>query len=256
MTTKRQAPRSAFKPGTSGKLASGALPHSINPRSMNMATTKATAKTAPAAPPTKRDPDTFQVARSGDTESQSLAKLVTTSVLSAVTLKRYSGGGDSLDVVDLVAEMGKAGNEVVAGNLGRVERMLANQAMTLDAIFNELAQRSGKQDSFKGIEVLMRLALKAQAQSRSTAEALALLKNPMPFIKQANMTTGAQQVNNYAATPSTTGRPSGAENSQSAPNKLLEADHGQRLDIGAQAQAGRGHQALEAVGAVHRADNT
>jgi hypothetical protein len=85
---------------------------------------------------------------------------------------------------------------------------------------------------------------------------LALLKNPMPFIKQANMTTGAQQVNNYAATPSTTGRQSGAENSQSEPNKLLEADHGQRLDIGAQAQAGRCHQALEAVGAVHRADNT
>jgi hypothetical protein len=38
--------------------------------------------------------------------------------------------------------------------MGRVERMLVNQAMTLDAIFNNMAQRSGKQDSFKGIEVL------------------------------------------------------------------------------------------------------
>jgi hypothetical protein len=207
-------------------------------------------------PPTKRDPDTFQVARSEDTESQAMAKLATTSVLSAVTLKRYSGGGDTLEMPDLVNEMRKAGDEVVAGNMGRVERMLANQALTLDAIFNEMAQRSGRQESFKGIEVLMRLALKAQAQARSTAEALALLKNPMPFIRQANMTTGPQQVNNYAATPSTTGRQSGAENSQSAPNKLLEADHGQRLDIGAQAAAGRGNQALEAVGAVQRADNT
>jgi hypothetical protein len=207
-------------------------------------------------PPTKRDPDTFQVARSEDTESQAMAKLATTSVLSAVTLKRYSGGGDTLEMPDLVNEMRKAGDEVVAGNMGRVERMLVNQALTLDAIFNEMAQRSGRQESFKGIEVLMRLALKAQAQARSTAEALALLKNPMPFIRQANMTTGPQQVNNYAATPSTTGRQSGAENSQSAPNKLLEADHGQRLDIGAPAQAGRGHQALEAVGAVHRAGDT
>ena len=36
-------------------------------------------------------------------------------------------------------------------------------------------------------------------------------------------------------------------------NKLLEAQHGNTLDIGAQAAAGRGHQALETVGAVHRA---
>jgi hypothetical protein len=33
-----------------------------------------------------------------------------------------------------------------------------------------MAQRFGQQESFKGIEVLMRLALKAQAQSRAAAE--------------------------------------------------------------------------------------
>jgi hypothetical protein len=193
--------------------------------------------------------NTFEVVASKDTTSQALAKLATTSVLSSVTLKRYSGAGDALEVPDLVIEMRKAGDEVVEGNMGRVERMLVNQAITLDAIFNNMAQRSGKQDSFKGIEVLMRLALKAQAQARSTAEALALLKNPMPYIKQANMTTGPQQVNNtYAGTPSHSGIQSGAGNSQSEPNKLLEADHGQRLDIGAQAAAGRANQKLETVG--------
>ena len=45
----------------------------------------------------------------------------------------------------------------------------------------------------------MRLALKAQAQARSTAEALALLKNPMPYIRQANIANGPQQVNNCGA---------------------------------------------------------
>ena len=160
-----------------------------------MAAKKSSPKTAPAAPPIKkRNPDAFEILKSEDTQSQALAKLATNSVLSAVTLKRYSGAGDALDVADLVAEMRNAGNEVVAGDMGRVERMLANQAMTLDAIFNDMAQRSGRQDTFKGIEVLMRLALKAQAQARSTAEALALLKNPMPYIKQANMTTGPQPV--------------------------------------------------------------
>lgn len=221
-----------------------------------MAAKKSTAKTAPAAPPPKSDPNAFKVVKSEDTTSQTLAKLATTSVLSAVTLKRYSGAGDSLNVADLVPEMKKAGDEVVAGNLGRVERMLVNQALTLDAIFNEMAQRSGKQDTFKGIEVLMRLALKAQAQARSTAEAVALLKNPMPYIKQANMTTGPQQVNNtYAGTPLHSGIQPAAKNSETEPNKLLEADHGPRMDIGAQAAAGGGHQALEAVGAVHRASD-
>jgi hypothetical protein len=216
---------------------------------MSMAAKKSSPKTAPAALPRKRDPNAFEVVKSEDTKSQALAKLTTTSSLAAVTLKRYSGAGDEMDVADLLTEMRKAGDEVVAGDMGRVERMLANQALTLDSIFNDMAQRSGRQDSYKGIEVLMRLALKAQAQARSTAEALALLKNPMPYIKQANMTTGPQQVNNtYAGTPSHSGIQSGAGNSQSEPNKLLEADHGQRLDIGAQAAAGRANQKLETVG--------
>ena len=215
-----------------------------------MAAKKSSPKTAPATPPAKRDPNTFEVVASKDTTSQALAKLATTSVLSAVTLKRYSGAGDALEVPDLVTELRKAGDEIVEGNMGRVERMLANQAMTLDAIFNNMAQRSHKQDTFKGIEVLMRLALKAQAQARSTAEALALLKNPMPYIRQANMTTGPQQVNNtYAGTSEHSARAqAGAGNFQSEPNKLLEADHDQRLDIGAQAAAGRANQELETVG--------
>lgn len=214
-----------------------------------MAAKKSTAKTAQAILPKKRDPNAFEVVKSEDTKSQALAKLTTTSSLAAVTLKRYSGAGDEMDVADLLTEMRKAGDEVVAGDMGRVERMLANQALTLDSIFHDMAQRSGRQETYKGIEVLMRLALKAQAQARSTAEALALLKNPMPYIKQANMTTGPQQVNNtYAGTPSHSGIQSGAGNSQSEPNKLLEADHGQRLDIGAQAAAGRANQKLETVG--------
>ena len=214
-----------------------------------MAAKKSSPKTAPAALPRKRDPNAFEVVKSEDTKSQALAKLTTTSSLAAVTLKRYSGAGDEMDVADLLTEMRKAGDEVVAGDMGRVERMLANQALTLDSIFHDMAQRSGRQETYKGIEVLMRLALKAQAQARSTAEALALLKNPMPFIKQANLTTGPQQVNNtYAGTPSHSGIQSGAGNSQSEPNKLLEADHGQRLDIGAQAAAGRANQKLETVG--------
>jgi len=212
----------------------------------------ATKKTTSPAKP--KNPEAFEVVDDGRTRSQLLAQLVGDGVLSAATLKQFSGVGDDLEMPDLVAQMKKAGDEAVAGDMGRVERMLANQMLTLDMLFNNLAQRSGRQDTFKGIEVLMRLALKAQAQARSTAEALAVIKNPMPYIKQANIAHGHQQVNNTGThTPSHSGIQSHAGNSETEPNKLLEAQHGNTLDIGAQAAAGRGHQTLETVGAVHRA---
>ncbi len=206
-----------------------------------MATKKATS-------PANSNPDAFKVVEGKDTRSQTLAKLVTGGVLSAATLKQFSGAGEDLDVSDLVAEMKKAGDEAVAGDMKRVERMLANQLLTLDMLFNNLAQRSGRQDTFKGIEVLMRLALKAQAQARATAETLSVMKNPMPFIaKQTNIAQGHQQINNCPQSTRT-------GNFQTEPNELLEASHGGSniLDTRATAAAGRGNQELETVGALHR----
>lgn len=210
----------------------------------------ATTKKAPAAPPAKSNPDAFEIdAATEETPSQSLARLVTSSMVSAVTVKAYAGAGDGLEVRDLVTAMKGAGDEAVAGDLGRVERMLANQLLTLDVMFHNLAQRANRQEQFRGIETLMRLALKAQSQARATAETLGVLKNPMPtFVRQTNIAHGNQQVNNGR-------QPTGAGNFQSEPNKLLEADHGQRLDIGAQAATGQVNQAVEAVGAGDRPKN-
>jgi hypothetical protein len=150
-----------------------------------------------------------------------------------------------------------------AGDLGRIERALTSQFLTLDTIFANLAERSSRQEYIKQMETFMRLALKAQAQARSTAEALALLKNPMPYIRQANIANGPQQVNN-AGTQNTGTQQSTqksvqqnkhahAEKTETEPNKLLEANHGQRLDIGAQAAAGRANPHMATVEAVHRA---
>lgn len=207
-------------------------------------------KKAPATPPAKSNPDAFEIdAATKETPSQSLARLVTSSMVSAVTVKAYAGAGDGLEVRDLVTAMKKAGDEAVAGDLGRVERMLANQLLTLDVMFHNLAQRAHRQEQFRGIETLMRLALKAQSQARATAETLGVLKNPMPaFVRQTNIAHGNQQVNNGR-------QPTGAGNFQSEPNKLLEAEHGQRLDIGAAATTGRVNQAVEAVAKVHRPKN-
>ena len=185
--------------------------------------------------------------KEGMNHSQCLAAMATRSSLSAFSLHKYAGGND-VEVMDLMAELKKAGTEVVAGDLSRVEKMLTNQAIVLDNMFNNLAQRASQQESLKGIEVFLRLAMKAQAQSRATAEALAEIKNPAPYIRQANIAQGHQQINNTYA-----GERARGEIVESAPNKLLEAEnHGQRLDTRAQGATGRADQKLETVGAVQR----
>ena len=209
-----------------------------------MAATKNT-KGKDKTPP---DPNALRVeVQPDDNRSEKLAALATDGALTAITLQAYAGGGKELGVTELLAAMRKAGDETVAGDMGRFERVLTNQFLTLDALFNNLAQRSGRQESFKGIEVLMRLALKAQAQARATAETLALIKNPMPYIKQANIAHGPQQVNNGSFQNSTRTRASAAK-TQTPPNELLEHQHGNTLDIGAQAAAGRANKKLETVG--------
>ena len=203
--------------------------------------------------PAKTDPNGYQIKAEewgftkGDTDSQVMAALSTRSALTATTYKAFAGGGDSLQVTDLMGELRKAGDEVAGGNMSRVEKMLTHQALTLDAIFNNMALRSHGQTAFKGIEVLMRLALKAQAQARSTAEALALLKNPQPYIRQANMTTGPQQVNNTYAGTQTVGTQAGthphAKESKALQNELLEVqlNGSTYMDTRTTSKAARGH---------------
>jgi hypothetical protein len=98
----------------------------------------------------------------------------------------------------------------------------------------------------------MRLALRAQSQSRMTVETLAAMKNPsIVFARQANFAGGHQQVNNGAA-PIRPDAPRAGE-TKPAPSKLLEKHHVERLDTGAQGETGRTHQDVAAVGAVNRA---
>jgi len=73
----------------------------------------------------------------------------------------------------------------------------------------------------------------------------------MVIAKQANVTTGPQQVNNGVAVPG----PSRARENEIEQSKLLEAGDGQRLDTAAAGAASGGGQALAPVGAIHRTDD-
>ena len=119
-----------------------------------MVTKKRTAKKAPATTPPKKTElraTQFDGITKDMTQSQMQAALATRSIMTAFTIKAFSGCGDALDEADIMDELRKAGDEVVSGNMGRVEKMLTNQAIALDNIFNNMAQRSHNQQSFKDI---------------------------------------------------------------------------------------------------------
>ena len=155
-----------------------------------------------------------------------VASMTTLSVNTAFTVKKFANVEDSVEVSDYILELQKAGNEVVNGNLSRLERMLTSQAIALDTMFNKLAIKAASSEYMKNYEGFMRLAFKAQAQARSTVEALAMLKHPQPYISQTNIgQVGHSQVNNaYAITSSNTDIPMAtvAEDLDIAPNKLLD----------------------------------
>ena len=227
-----------------------------------MAERKTAAKPATSKQPGKqatppRDPQTLPIeGKEGDSMPVAKAKAATKASINAVmVVNAYQGNimGKDVDLGELMGEMQTKFKEVNDGDLSSLEAMLVGQATALQTMFTSLAMRATSQEYLKQYGLYMTLALKAQAQSRATISALVDLKYPKQaatFVKQANIANGPQQVNNGQ---SAAAAPSLAGDFQTEPNKLLEANHGQRLDIGAQAAAGRANQRVDAVGAVHRA---
>lgn len=157
---------------------------------------------------------------------------------------KFAGEANLADMVEGLSEKTK---KVQDGDMRSVEAMLYGQAMTLQTMFTNLARRAANQEYLKQFQTHMTLALKAQSQCRSTLEALAQVKNPQPYIKQANIANGPQQVNNgQSAQYAQAHAPAG--NSQPLQNKLLEHQHGDTLEFGAQGAAGRANPHMATVG--------
>ncbi len=178
-------------------------------------------------------------------------------IQNAVGVHAWSKFAGEADLGETVADLREQVKKVQAGDMGRVEAMLYGQAMTLQTIFTSLARKAVAQEYLKQFQVNLTLALKAQAQCRATLAALAEIKNPRPvsFVQQANIAHGPQQVNNGGKgfSDTSTRAPAHAEKTEAAQNELLEHQHGNYLDTGAQGQAGRADRKLEAVATRHRA---
>ena len=171
-------------------------------------------------------------------------------VNAAWTMSNYNPMFDKLDIVALIDELSNSTAEVIEGKMDKCEAMLLNQAYALQSIFTGLSQKAASQTQIRQYSTLLKLALKAQSQCRTTLETLATLKRPpVIFANQANIAQGNQQVNNTVQLPA---QASGAEKINFAQNELLETQHEQRLEHSAANSTSSSHSPLETVEEVHR----
>jgi hypothetical protein len=159
---------------------------------------------------------------------------------------RQLGAVADFGVSGLIEELADQCAEVSKGNLQRPEALLMAQSTTLDAIFQDLTQLAYKHmHQLDVAERLLRLAFKAQGQSRATVETLGNIKNgPTVFTRQANLTTGPQQVNNGVALP--------PAKEPIRRNELLEQADGKRLELSASSSTGRSNSKVAALAKIDR----
>ena len=204
-------------------------------------TTRAKAPTTSAAPDRKR--------------GALLAKTaLRPSLQAAATIRQWKPLVGDVELQALMEELGEQARLASAGKMDRAEALLVAQAHTLDAIFNNLARRAAGSEYLPQFEASLRLGLKAQSQCRTTLETLALLRNPksVAFVSQANISHGPQQVNNGPSPPVA----SPAWKCESPPNKLLEEQHAERLDIRQSSAPGGADSSMATVATGDRTDNT
>jgi hypothetical protein len=209
----------------------------------------------PATPYTPRKAFAIEGSgRSYEEIGRAVATVATAAETAAARVIQAAENGGSLnnhlDVPALAATLRDQAAAVRGGSLAQAETILINQATALQSLFARLVERGMGSDSVPGFEANLRMALRAQAQCRATLETLAEIKNPpVVYARQANVTTGPQQVNNgVPAYP-----PPRARDSVPPPDKLLEGIDGQRLDSRATSAASGADPHLATVGTIHRA---
>lgn len=217
-------------------------------------TTKKASKQQPQPP--REDPKALRVQQQeAESKADTMAHTsLRPTVQAALTLMDYNKSFGEMSINVLVDDLGRQCKLANDGDLNRAEAILTAQAHTLDAIFNNLARRASLNmgEYLDAAETYLRVALKAQSQCRATLETLALLKNPpnVVFVQQANIAHGPQQVNNGTAQSGEASRARETENQQS---KLLEGQHGERLDTRTARATGGTNPPLETMGAINRA---
>ena len=161
--------------------------------------------------------------------------------------EQTSGIWHEIDTLALVTHLREQASVVSRGDLVQAEAMLMNQATALQSVFARLVERAMASEMATPFEANMRMALRAQSQCRATLETLAMIKNPpVIYARQANVTSGPQQINNGAAMHSQAG------GSQSEQSKLSGNSNELFQDAGTSGIESGANPPLEAMAEVDR----
>lgn len=165
------------------------------------------------------------------------------SLYAGAVIQQYGNalfGKDNLDIHALEKTVKESTEAIHNGDMKAVEAMLYGQAVALQTMFTNLSMRADcQQGRLDNIEALLKLAFKAQNQCRMTLETLSNVKNPpVVYARQANITSGPQQVNNGLTH---------ATEKNIVQNELLEDSHVKRLDGRTQGKTGRPDTHMETV---------
>lgn len=166
-------------------------------------------------------------------------------VIGMMQPKNLADDIDTPTMMDVLRDQAAA---VQSGDLAHAEAMLINQASALQALFVRLTERAMEQSHMPNLEGFMRLGLRAQSQCRATLETLANIKNPpIVYARQANVTTGPQQINN--------GAPPQAREKEIQQSQQSGGDNELLPNTGTQAIAGGSNSALATLGEIDRTEN-
>ena len=159
---------------------------------------KAKAPATPAANDTlkvyAKDGDNLPLATAAAILAPAFRHGVTASQIHKSQFGSMEGAPGYGDYADAIA---KSGDRAAKGDLAIASGLLAAQAMTLDNIFTEMARRMALNmgDYLGATETYARIAMKAQAQSRATLEALAKLHQPREqTVRHVHVNEGGQAV--------------------------------------------------------------
>lgn len=157
--------------------------------------------------------------------------------------------GENLDIVAAVDVLKAAEKSIHGGDLRGPESMLIDQATALQSLFVRLVEWGWSQSQATHVDTMLRLALRAQNQCRMTLETLSNIKNPpVVYARQANVTTGPQQVNN--------GVPTGVRDIENRQTQLSELPTHELLsNTRASCAASQTDSTMATVGALDRAED-
>lgn len=111
--------------------------------------------------------------------------------------KSLGSGITAPGLMDYTQHLIAEGDKAAIGDMAVVSRMLVSQAITLDSMFTELARRGAVNmgEYPDAAERYLRLAMKAQGNSRATLEALAKIHQPREqVVRHVHVNEGGQAV--------------------------------------------------------------